>query len=76
MEMSENNKDFEDLKFLTELFGNKDLEPEEEVETLEEIQAELKELDFDLSELSQQMETLRAGQKDVRTGKRKGKRIR
>ena len=71
-----NNKDLEDLKFITELFGNKDLEPEEEVETLEEIQAELKELGFDLSELSQQMETLRAGQKDVRTGKRKGKRIR
>ena len=76
LEMSENNKDLEDLKFITELFGNKDLEPEEEVETLEEIQAELKELGFDLSELSQQMETLRAGQKDVRTGKRKGKRIR
>ena len=54
-----NNKDLEDLKFITELFGNKDLEPEEEVETLEEIQAELKELGFDLSELSQQMETLR-----------------
>ena len=34
LEMSENNKDFEDLKFITELFGNKDLEPEEEVETL------------------------------------------
>ncbi len=49
----------EDLKFLTELFGNKDLEPEEEVETLEELQAGLKELGFELSELAQQMETLR-----------------
>ena len=53
------NKDIEDLKFLAELFGNKDLEPDEEVETLEELQAELKGLGFDLNELDQQMKTLR-----------------
>ncbi len=49
----------EDLKFLTELFGNKDLGPEEEVETLEEIKADLKDLGYDLSELGQQMDALR-----------------
>ena len=49
----------EDLKFLTELFGNKDLEPEEEVESLEELKAELKDLGYDLSDLGQQMEALR-----------------
>ena len=56
--MNNNNQDFEDLKFLTELFGNRDLEPDEEFETQEEVEAELKELGFELSELDQQMETL------------------
>ena len=58
--MNNNNQDFEDLKFLTELFGNRDLELDEEVETQEEVEAELKELGYDLSELDQQMETLRS----------------
>ena len=49
----------EDLKFLAELFGSKDLEPDEEVETLEELRTELKGLGFDLNELDQQMEALK-----------------
>ncbi len=40
--MSKNKKDLEDLKFLTELFGNEDLAaPEGGVVTLEEIETQL-----------------------------------
>ena len=42
----------EDLKFHTKLFGNKDLEPVEEVESLEELKADLEGLGYDLSELA------------------------
>ena len=49
----------EDLKFLAELFGNKDLGPEEEEEALEEVKADLKDLGYDLRELGQQMDALR-----------------
>ena len=63
----------EDLKFLAELLGYDDLGPEEEVETLEELEAELKDLGYDLNELGQQMDTLRrklAGRLERRMGKR------
>ena len=47
--------DIDNVRFLAELLGSKDLEPEEDTETIEELEKELKDLGFDVPNVKQQM---------------------
>ena len=57
--MNKENQDFEDLRLLTELFGNRELGPDEESDTEAEIEADLRALGYDVEKLDRDMEALK-----------------
>ena len=57
--MNKVNQEFDDLRLLTELFGNRELGPDEESDTEAEIEADLRALAYDVEKLDRDMEDLK-----------------